>query len=257
MRRHTFLRSLFRLLLPPGLFRVFAALLVLAPACAPDAPTGPKPGEGTVSIDFAVPGDGSLTVLNYQVLQNGSPLTPPKQDQILLGAATSTTKPNISIFLPTGSGYTINMTGTSSSSVACAGTSSAFAVTAGGTTPVALTVTCGGGGPMPGGGIVNVTTTVGAGDRCPVLTYYSVNPTSLKVGDQSILSATATDPDTGDTVTYSWTATAGTVTNGTNQNATYVCSAVGTATITLSYDDVTTLLNPCAAQTVQTTVTCM
>jgi len=260
MRRHTsILRAVFRVLFPPYLFRILSlCLAIAAPACAPDEPKGPGPNEGTLSIDLVVPGgDGNLTMVNYQVLQNGAPLVPAKQDQILLGAATSATKPNVSIFLPTGSGYSITMTATTSSSISCAGTSSAFAVTAGGTTAVSLNLVCGGGGPMPGGGVVNVTATTGSGDRCPVLTYYSVNPTSLKVGDQSLLGATVADPDTGDTVTYAWSATNGAVTTPTSQNATFTCSATGTATITLSYADVTTLLSPCAAQTIQTTVTCM
>jgi hypothetical protein len=258
MRRHSILRAFFRALFPPYLFRIFSLFLAIAaPACAPDEPK-PGPNEGAVSIDFVVPGGvGNLTTANWQVLQNGNPLVPALQDQIVLGAATSTSAPNFSVFIKAGTGYSISMTATTSSSVACTGLSSTFSITAGGTTAVPLALACGGTGAAPTGGRATVTATVGGADSCPNLSYLDISPTTLKVGDTALLGGMATDPDSGDTLSYLWSAPSGTFTNPTTQAATYKCAGTGAVNVTFTYQDVTTLLNPCGAQSVVTVINCI
>jgi hypothetical protein len=235
------------------------AVALLAGCGAEPATQGPADDEGTITAALVVPGGvGNLTQVNWSLLQNGSPVVPAVGNQILLGAASSTTKPTVTVFIKTGSNYAIQMTATTSMSVACSGTSSTFSITAGGTANVMLSLACGGAGPAPTGGRANVTATVGGGDSCPNLSYLDISPTSLLVGDTAILDSMAVDPDAGDTISYQWTSTSGMFISGAaTRTATWKCTTTGTFNVTLTFSDVTTLLNPCAPQTVVTAMTCL
>jgi hypothetical protein len=75
-------------------------------------------------------------------------------------------------------------------------------------------------------------------NRCPVLT--SVLPTNPVIDnfDTTIVTASASDPDPADTLTYAWSASAGSFSGATTGAAPgYVCGAVGVQTINVTVSD--------------------
>ncbi|HSZ81323.1 MAG TPA: hypothetical protein VLA14_03525 [Polyangia bacterium] len=134
--------------------------------------------------------------------------------------------------LPAGAGYSIAVTGASSdATVTCAG-SAVFGVTARATTNVAIVVDC----HLPtatGSVLVN-----GAINLCPVIDGVSASPASAFVGSTIALAGTAHDVDMGpSTLSYLWTATAGSFDDATSQTPVFTCVAAGTPTITLTVSD--------------------
>jgi hypothetical protein len=110
---------------------------------------------------------------------------------------------------------------------------------------VTVTLVCGGGTPMQPNGSVIVNGTVIAGDTCPVLTQWEASPLQVESGAQIDVSATATDADMGQTLTYAWTATTGTfataifpgVTSGASVATKYSCGAPGPQTLAVTVTD--------------------
>src|SRR5262249_18814103 len=142
--------------------------------------------------------------------------------------------------LPTGTGDTLQMTAMTSAGVACTGTSSAFNVTSGGSTPVNVNLQCGAlaadGGTL---GSVVVSGSALAGDPCPPPSARCITPTPQQtMGSAPVdVSVTGTDPDMGETVTYAWTATSGSFSSTTSAMTTYTCGATGMQTLSVAITD--------------------
>jgi hypothetical protein len=76
------------------------------------------------------------------------------------------------------------------------------------------------------------------GDQCPVLTSWGASPlqTSSPRGTISV-SASASDADPGDRLTYEWTATAGSFADPRAPVTTFTCTTPGDQTLTMSVRD--------------------
>ena len=145
---------------------------------------------------------------------------------------------SLAAVLPAGTGDTITMSGTSTAGVLCTGTSQAFDVLAGGTTMVSVNMICGSVTPDGGTGMVVVTSTIVAGDSCPLLTTSLIEPRVTAIASPIHLTATASDADMGDTLTFTWSATAGTFTDPSMASTDYHCpSTTGMQSLTLRIAD--------------------
>jgi hypothetical protein len=152
--------------------------------------------------------------------------------------------------LPTGTGFSITLTGTSvDGSLVCAG-SATFNVTAHQTTPVNVPLDCHE-APRTGTLLVN-----GQLNVCPVVDGVSANPAEVLVGGSVALSGTAHDSDHAPSaLTYQWSATSGVLTAPSSANTRFVCTAPGTATVTLTVSDGDATAGCPATSTVSVTCT--
>ncbi|HZU85530.1 MAG TPA: hypothetical protein VE987_21520, partial [Polyangiaceae bacterium] len=134
--------------------------------------------------------------------------------------------------IPAGSGYAIALTGVSADgSVSCSGSSAPFSIAANQTTSVPVALACSGPTPESGTIVVSATTS-----DCPVIDGIDVDPASVLVGGTIALLAHARGPNSG-ALTYSWTATAGSLSGATAANPTFTCTSAGAATVTVAVSD--------------------
>jgi hypothetical protein len=125
--------------------------------------------------------------------------------------------------LPAASGYTIVLSATATEPPATCTGSAGFDVTPGATTPVDLTMEC-----------VEVNADF---NTCPLIDELSALPNQVAVGGTITLVSTVRDPDSGPTpLSYSWSTTAGSLTSS-GKNAALLCTAAGTAVVTLQTTD--------------------
>ncbi|MEP6652026.1 MAG: hypothetical protein ABJA82_01625 [Myxococcales bacterium] len=190
--------------------------------------TGSNSAVGSVGLALTLPSGATVTSVHYSVKNSGS--TEVAQGDIPVSDSGAT----ISVVIggiAAGSGYTVALSGMASDGSTCLGTSAAFAVTANASTNVNVLLLCRN---------VNSSGTVvvnGQIDNCPAVTSYVVSPMATGVNGHIGVSASAADLDAADTVTYAWTATAGTFNTPTASSATFTCpatSSVVTLTITVS-----------------------
>ncbi len=97
-----------------------------------------------------------------------------------------------------------------------------------------LLLGCGGGAAESGE--VDVALNVVAADKCPSVTSAVAAPMQTSVGGTVGVSATASDPDRGDTVSFSWSPAASFASPRTAAT-TYRCTAAGRQTLTLTVAD--------------------
>jgi hypothetical protein len=152
--------------------------------------------------------------------------------------------------VPAGSGYTIELDGTSmDGTVNCSGTQM-FIVVTHQTTQVTVPMVC---RESLNGGSVSVSDTT---DICPVVDGVAAAPMAAASGGTIALMGTAHDKDMGPSpLSYAWTATAGTFDSATKQNPTFTCPTVASptmVTITLTVSDG----GPMCTDSMQLTVTC-
>jgi hypothetical protein len=132
--------------------------------------------------------------------------------------------------IPSGMGYTVNVAGVASDGMTTCTGSATFNINGMPmTVPVVVHLTCGPGGTA---GVTEST------DVCPMLDGVDASPASVKVGGSISLTATAHDLDGGPgPITYSWTATGGSLSNPTTATPTFTCTAAGTFTATVVIAD--------------------
>jgi hypothetical protein len=210
---------------------VAAGLVCLLGACAGG---GRNPaGAGGVRIAFTMPGGVRIDAVNYRVLLSQSATvmsgTMDTSDQ---SAALS-----ISVVVPPDPGALVELTATTSTGVSCAGSSAPFPVLSGSMIAVVVQLVCGDRAAPPEPGIVNVSATVTLGNHCPSIVTGSVTPAQVTVGGTIDVSIAATDPDPGETVSVSWSATAGTFSNPGAAATQYVCQQSGRQTLTVTATD--------------------
>ncbi|HYQ01544.1 MAG TPA: hypothetical protein VER96_22880 [Polyangiaceae bacterium] len=209
-----------------------------APATASEA------SSGEVSLDLALANGTTLNSATFTIV---GPNAYSKTGSIDLTSATklSTTIGGI----PVGTGYTITINGTTTDSSTTCNGSATFNVTARTTTPVNVGLTC---KEAPRTGSILVS---GALNVCPVIDTLSANPSEVTVGGSIGLAAAAHDSDAAPSaLTYTWAASAGTLSSTSAQNPTFTCgSTPGTATVTLSVSDGDPAASCADTQTVQIT----
>jgi len=107
-----------------------------------------------------------------------------------------------------------------------------------------LLLGCGGGAAESGE--VDVAVNAVAADKCPSITSAVAAPAQSSVGGTVDVSATASDPDRGESVSFSWSPAAS-FANPRTAVTTYRCSAAGRQTLTLTIAD-SRRPSPCAAK---------
>jgi hypothetical protein len=158
------------------------------------------------------------------------------------------TDPNATISLdivvpvtPTGdAGDEVVLNATDSLGNSCTGTSARFPVLAGTNPSVTMTLTCGSATASGPTGNIGVTANVVEGDHCPNILSAVIGPDETSVGSSASVAATASDADSGETLTFAWaptTATSNIVNTATSSSLTYTCPAAGTQTLTLTVTD--------------------
>jgi hypothetical protein len=148
--------------------------------------------------------------------------------------------------LPAGVGYQITISATTiDASVGCGGSAS-FAVAAGKTVAIAVSLTC---HEAPRTGSVMVS---GNLNVCPTIDGLGANPAEVVVGAKIALSASAHDSDAAPgALTFAWNASAGALSDATAQSPTFTCATPGTATVSLTVSDGDPAASCAATQSVQ------
>ena len=95
-------------------------------------------------------------------------------------------------------------------------------------------------------GEVDVAANIVAADKCPSITSAVAAPVQTSVGGTVGVSATASDPDRGETVGFSWSPAAN-FANPSSAVTSYVCPAAGRQTLTLTIAD-SRRPTPCTAK---------
>ncbi|HVY40667.1 MAG TPA: hypothetical protein VHM31_22165 [Polyangia bacterium] len=214
--------------------RVTFALLgaLLAVSCT-NEPAANDPSVGQVQLALTLPDGTSVNTVEWKVLSSSSAV-------VSMGTlnTSGTRTPSFISSLPAGTGYTVSMTATTSANVTCTGTSAAFTVTAGLATPVSVNLLCSGlvadAGTL---GSVVVTGSVVPGDHCPALTAWFIAPQSATGTTPIDVSVTATDADSGETLTYAWTAGSGTFASAGAATTQYTCGTAGSQTLSVAITD--------------------
>jgi hypothetical protein len=201
-----------------------------------------NPGDDTAEVTFALalPDGVSITSVNWRVLSPGvaTPVAAGTINTVNAGATAS-----LNLTLPQGSGYTLTMTTTTTDGVPCSGTSAPFNVALGTEVmPVSVTLACGNVTPASGTGQIVVSGTLVAGDSCPVLasSLLSIDATVADGGTGMVVvlvSVLATDADGGDLVSYTWTATAGSLASPGAATTQYTCTTSGPQTLSVAISD--------------------
>jgi hypothetical protein len=212
---------------------VLAVLTLGASVAAVNCSRGGDTSTGTVRLALSLPNGTTLNSVSWTILSSmGATLR-----SGTINTSDPAATPSVDTSCPASTGDTVQMTGTTSDGTSCTGTSAPFNVTAGGTTMVGLTIVCGGGVPVQNNGSVIVNGTVVVGDNCPLLTSWVASPLVSSTSGQIDVSATATDADAADVLTYSWTATGGSFVMPASATTKYNCTAPGPQTLTITVSD--------------------
>jgi hypothetical protein len=204
------------------------------------AGAGQNPGDSTGSLGLSL-STGGITIdsATYTITGPNGFMT---SGTFAVGATLSTQVDG----LPAGSGYTVTIAAQAGDAGSCSG-SAPFDVMAGATTSVTVHLQCRV-AKKPTSGGVSIT---GVVNICPTVDSLLAMPVEVAVGASVNLVASASDDDNGPgPLTYSWTASSGTIAAPTSANTSFTCTQVGTATITVSVSD-----SDCG-DTASTTVTC-
>jgi hypothetical protein len=219
-----------------GKLSAFAGLVVLGGALGVNCSKGPSSSNGDAKIAFAIPGGDEVDSVSYTITSSAGPT--------LASGTLDTSNPNATLTLdislaPTATGVTdtVNLTATTKNGVACTGTSAPFSVASGVASNVMLTLACGTATQPTVPGTIDITANVTVADHCPSITSAIVAPDQTSVGGTISVSATGSDPDVGDSITYSWGPTPSYFANPTAASTTYTCTLPGVQTITLSITD--------------------
>jgi hypothetical protein len=134
--------------------------------------------------------------------------------------------------LPVANGYLLIVSGVASNgSVGCSG-QTPFDVTDSGATTIVVHLTC---GQSPATGQLLVS---GSVNICPLIDGVSATPASARIGASMALAAPAHDDDSSPgPLTYSWSATGGTLSSTTSPTPSLTCTAAGTVTLTVTVSD--------------------
>jgi hypothetical protein len=201
---------------------------------------------GRLKIALTLPSGEAVNTVAYEVRASGGAVV--RSGNVNTSDANATASVDTSV--PAGMGYTVVMSATTGAGSSCSGTSMPFNVTAGGTTMVGVGITC---GTPQGNGSVIVN---GTFNVCPVLTSWMASPLQTSAnGGRIDVSATATDADPADVLTFAWTAPSGSFVAASAATTQFVCGPAGSLTLLLTVSDGHSP-NPCSA-TMTFPVTCV
>jgi hypothetical protein len=214
------------------------------------SPTQNQPSQGvagrigTIGLQLSIGGGETVNTVNYT-------LTGPNafSQAGTINVANSATISAIIAGIPAGSGYSISLSAVSTDgTVTCSGSSMPFTVASGTQTAVSVTLTCS--TPAPDAGTIAVTVTT---VNCASISGITVTPSNAYVGGSMSLAAAAQGVNPA-ALTYSWTATTGTLANASTSTPTFTCTSPGSPIIALTVTDGSNAVGCQATQNV--TVTC-
>jgi hypothetical protein len=209
--------------------------------------------KGRVSLALTVPGGITVSSVSWKVLASTS--------DVLASGTTNTSAsgatPSFIVGLPAGLGDRVSMMATTSTGVMCQGTSAPFNVVVGQTAAVSVNINCDSTSAADGGlGGVVVNGVIVAGDNCPALMSWTIAPQAAAANGGAIQGGVvATDADTGEVLSYAWSAGAGSFANAALPSTQYTCGAAGDQILSLSVTDNHTP-TPCSIQVTFPAVTC-
>jgi hypothetical protein len=181
-------------------------------------------GMGSVGMDLQIGPGVTVNTVNYAIKNE----TTGFNRASTINVRFSNTVSFLAGAIPPATGYTLALTATSvDGAFTCAGMAG-FDITAGVSTPVALTLTCSTASPGQGTVVVTGTTQI-----CANLDSISAAPLETAVNTPIALSATASAGTL--TPTFAWTATAGTFDNAASATPVFTCPATpGPVVITVT-----------------------
>ena len=187
---------------------------------------------GEVQLALSLPDGTAVNSVSWKILSSSSAA-------IVSGTlnTSGSRTPSFIASLPVATGDTVNMTATTTAGVSCAGTSAPFNIVAGQSVNVPVNILCEGTVADAGIGSVVVSGTVVPGDHCPTLAAWLIAPQQTATADPIDVTVTAADADVGDTLSYAWTATAGTFTSATAATTQYTCTTTGAQTLSVAVTD--------------------
>jgi len=204
-------------------------------SCAnmPSNVSGPDQ-KGQIVVALAAPAGIAVSSFSWAVTSS--------TNQLLASGSTGSVvagiAPSLIIGLPAAVGDLVSMDATTGSGVHCKGTSNPFNIVAGQTNPVSVNLNCDSSRMDGGTGSIVVTGVLVSGDNCPALSGWTLSPQSAAANGGKIdVSVAATDADTGDTLTYAWSATAGTFVGASLATTQYTCAAAGDQTLSVVISD--------------------
>ena len=211
-------KSLFHLLLTA----LLASSLV---GCSSETPAN-ESATGSLSLDLVIADGIEINQVGWQITGNGMDMS----GAIDVSAPGSTASVEVFGLPPGQENYTVTLTaGSTDEQVSCMG-SADFNVEAGEVTEVMVVLNC----KLPRRfGSVRVN---GEFNICAELIKAIVSPLQTSVGNDIDVSAQAVDQD-GDPITFSWTATGGSIADPSSDATTYTCEEEGAQLITISVTD--------------------
>ncbi|HEY4013910.1 MAG TPA: hypothetical protein VGM06_11275 [Polyangiaceae bacterium] len=184
---------------------------------------------GAVGMTLTIPGGEMLSAIGWVITGPNGASTIVQQGTVNVQSSASI---NFLVSgIPTGSGYTVSLSGTTTDGAfACSG-SATFAVTARMTTNVTANVSCA--VRAQDAGSVNVG---GQVYSCATVNGISAMPSETAVGGTVALSASATAPN-GGTLSYAWSAPSGSFSAPTAASTGFTCTTAGPVTVTVTVGD--------------------
>jgi hypothetical protein len=224
----------------PGLLRVHAptVLVLVVGAVGMTCSSGSGTSTGAeVRVALVAPGGAHFGRVHFAVTSSGgSTIVGPADIDVSDQQATI----GLDVFVPAtpdgDPGDTIALTTTTNDNLTCIGTSPPFQVVAGNSTAVRVTLTCSSDTVSNDLGSIGVTANAIEADSCPSITSGVVSPDETSVGSSVSVAATASDPDSGETLSYDW-APASNFADPTAASTTYLCVVPGEQTLTLTVTD--------------------
>lgn len=201
---------------------------------------------GTLGLSLSLPGGDQIQSVTYTLTDSSGDLVSPAGANPGTVSVTNSASIDFQIGgVPTGSGDTIALQATTVAGASCAGSDTGIVISPRGTTNVVVQLVC----VSPGADAGNVFVSASAA-ACGTWTGLASGSTGTEVfvGESITLDVAATGPDPIH-LGYTWTATTpdggvigtlGTVQDesaGPSDSTTFLCTAPGTATVTVVVDD--------------------
>jgi len=185
---------------------------------------------GSLTLALTLSPGVVVNTVTYQITGNGIAAINGSIDVSMATQATALVSG-----LPAGNGYLVTMHADSTDNMTHCDGQANFNVAASQTVAVTVVLQCRG----PGRTVGQVAVT-GRLDNCPFITSVSASALQAVVGGSVNIGVAATDLDTTDTITYSWTANPtgiGTIGSTTSANTTFTCTAAGSTQLSIAITD--------------------
>jgi hypothetical protein len=185
---------------------------------------------GSAELNLSLPDNTTIDTVTYNVTQTGSSYTNTGMIPVANSSELKFQVGNI----PSGTGYQISLSATTSGSQTCSAGPVSFAIMPSNATLVMMTLRCGGGTAASTKGNVRVDVDVVTASACAAVDGLTVLPRSVNVGGSMALQGFATIPAGA---TYGWAvapASGGTFSSTTASMTSFTCAAAGMYTVTLS-----------------------